>query len=317
MSAGLPSDLPGGLHGAAKTHDSAAKRALRQPLFMSIGKLHWKGELPRASDEGELVGSPSIIAVRKRGERVRHSRIALMHPYTSNNHFNRLRVFAPIMIMLGLTLAGCAGSRGGPVAYNRADFVAPDPIASPSLEADHKLQPGDIVTVSVFQVDAVSGDREVDALGRIQMPLIGPVPAQGMTTTELSQALAARLNESYLRNPRVQVVIKSVRQETITVDGSVATPGVYPISGRISLIQAIALARGTSQDANPKRVVVFRRINGTRQAAAFDLSTIRQGTDPDPEIFGDDVIIVDGSRSRQMFRDLLSTVPLFAVFRPF
>ena len=222
-----------------------------------------------------------------------------------------------VMILLGLLTAACSGSRGGPVPYDRADFAAPDAIAIANLEADHKLQPGDVVTVDVFQVEAVSGDREVDALGRIQMPLIGPVPAVGLTSTQLAEALTAKLNESFLRNPRVQVVIKSVRQQTITVDGSVTNPGIYPVPGPVTLIQAVALARGPTQDANVRRVVVFRRINGQRQAAAFDLSTIRSGVDPDPEIFGDDVIIVDGSRGRQMFRDVLNTVPLLTIFRPF
>ncbi len=224
---------------------------------------------------------------------------------------------AGLLMLAFVALAGCTGSRGDSVAYNRADFVAPDSNATALVEADHRLQPGDIVTVNVFQVPDVSGDREVDGLGRIQLPLIGMIDAQGLTTTELSARLATRLNESYLRDPRVQVVIKTVRQQTITVDGSVNQPGVYPIPARFSLIQAVALARGPSEDANVKQVVVFRRINGQRQAAAFDLSTIRDGTDPDPEVFGDDVIVVDGSATRQTFRDILQTVPLLSVFRPF
>lgn len=223
-----------------------------------------------------------------------------------------------VLAMLALlALAGCSGSRGDAVAYNRADFVAPDSTATSLIEADHRLQPGDIITVNVFQVPDVSGDREVDGLGRIQLPLIGMVDAQGLTTNELSARLATRLNESYLRDPRVQVVIKTVRQQTITVDGSVNQPGVYPIPARFSLIQAVALARGPSEDANVKQIVVFRRINGQRQAAAFDLSTIRDGTDPDPEVFGDDVIVVDGSNTRAAFQDILQTLPLLSVFRPF
>ena len=222
------------------------------------------------------------------------------------------------LVALGFAaLTGCTGSREGTVPYDRTDFVAPDTSIANLIEADHRLQPGDVVTVNVFQVADLSGDREVDGLGRIQMPLIGTIEAQGLTSTELSTRLATRLNESYLRDPRVQVVIKTVRQQTITVDGSVTNPGIYPIPARLSLIQAVALARGPTQDANVKRVIVFRRINGQRQAAAFDLSTIRSGTDTDPEIYGDDVIVVDGLRARQTFRDILQAVPLFAIFQPF
>ena len=233
-----------------------------------------------------------------------------------NGTFRTQALFALAVIAM-LLLAGCAGSRGGTVPYNPANFTAPDTNAATVVEADHRLQAGDVVTVSVFQVPDVSGDREVDGLGRIQMPLIGMVDARGLTTTELTARLTERLNESYLRDPRVQVVIKSVRTQTITVDGAVVQPGVFPIPPRFSLIQAVAIARGPTPDANVKKVVVFRRINGQRQAAAFDLSTIRDGTDPDPEIYGDDVIVVDGSNSRSIFRDILQTVPLLSVFRPF
>lgn len=230
---------------------------------------------------------------------------------------HRSIIFLVLAIFALALLSGCAGSRGGNVPYNPTNFAAPDTNVATLVEADHRLQPGDVVTVSVFQVPDVSGDREVDGLGRIQMPLIGMIDARGLTTTELSSRLTERLNESYLRDPRVQVVIKTVRTQTITVDGSVNQPGVFPIPPRFSLIQAVALARGPTQDANVKKVVVFRRIDGQRQAAAFDLSTIRDGTDPDPAIYGDDVIVVDGSSSRSVFRDILQAVPLLSVFRPF
>ena len=77
------------------------------------------------------------------------------------------------------------------------------------------------------------------------------------------------------------------------------------------------MARGTADGANPKRVVVFRRINGERQAAAFDLTTVRKGADPDPEIYPEDVIVVDGSSVSKGFRTVLQTIPLIALFRPF
>lgn len=221
------------------------------------------------------------------------------------------------MIVAALALSGCAGSRGGKVPYNRTDFVAPD-LPRISTNADeHLLRPGDSVLVNVFQVDSLSGERQVDLSGQIQVPLIGSVPAQGRTVKALAADLTRRLNETYLKEPRVEVLLKNVQLQTVTIDGSVKQAGVYPIAGDVSLLQAIALARGPDAGANLKRVVVFRQINGTRQAAAFDLSTIRAGTDPDPEIHGNDVIVVDGSATRQAFRDFLSTVPLLTAFRPF
>ncbi len=221
------------------------------------------------------------------------------------------------MVAVAVALAGCAGSRGGQIPYARSDFVAPDLPRQTTSADEHLLQAGDVVTINVYQVEALSGDRQVDLGGQVQMPLIGAVKAQGLRVEELATALTSKLDATYLRNPRVEVLLKARQLRAVTIDGAVKQAGVYPVAGDITLLQAIALARGPDANANIKRVVVFRQIAGQRQAAAFDLSTIRSGQDPDPAIHGDDVIVVDGSSSRQLFRDFLSSVPLLAIFRPF
>ncbi len=227
------------------------------------------------------------------------------------------RLVATALIGAMVVLAGCASKRSGDIPYSRADFVSPDLPRMTSTADEHLLQPGDVVTVNVFQVEAVSGDRQVDQSGQVQIPLVGAVPAQGKTVKTLAADLTTRLDATYLRNPRVEVLLKSAQLRSVTIDGSVKQAGVYPIPGDITLLQAIALARGTDMNANEKRVVVFRQIEGQRQAAAFDLTTIRNGQDPDPAIHGDDIIVVDGSKSRQTFRDFVMTVPLLAFFRIF
>jgi len=92
--------------------------------------------------------------------------------------------------------------------------------------------------------------------------------------------------------------------------------GSFPVAGRVSLIQAIAMAKGTSDDANPRRVAVFRTIGGQRQAAAFDLTSIRRGQSPDPEIYPGDIIVVDGSSVKAAQKQILQTIPLLAIFGP-
>ena len=73
---------------------------------------------------------------------------------------------------------------------------------------------------------------------------------------------------------------------SVTVDGAVqAKAGSFPVGGPISLIQAVAMAKGTTEDANARRVAVFRTIGGQRQAAAFDLTAIRRGQAQDPQIY--------------------------------
>jgi polysaccharide export outer membrane protein len=85
----------------------------------------------------------------------------------------------------------------------------------------------------------------------------------------------------------------------------------------VTLIQAVALARGTTQDANARRVAVFRMIGGQRQAAAFDLTGIRRGEAQDPQIYPGDIVVVDGSKIKEAQKQIFQTVPLLSIFRPF
>jgi polysaccharide export outer membrane protein len=102
----------------------------------------------------------------------------------------------------------------------------------------------------------------------------------------------------------------------VTVDGAVKEGGSFPVGGPVSLIQAVAMAKGTSEDANPRRVAVFRTIGGKRQAAAFDLTSIRRGEMPDPQIYPGDIIVVDGSSVKAAQKQLFQSIPLLAIFGP-
>ena len=81
-----------------------------------------------------------------------------------------------------------------------------------------------------------------------------------------------------------------------------------------TLLQAIALSGGPSDNANTRRVVVFRQIEGKRHAAGFDLKEIRQGNAEDPIVYANDIIVVDGSEARRTYGEFLRSVPLLALF---
>jgi polysaccharide export outer membrane protein len=222
-----------------------------------------------------------------------------------------------VLAACALALTACASSRGGNIPYDVADFGAPDTQTAQLLDEDYQIAPLDTLKVNVFQVEDLSGEYEVDLTGHIAMPLVGNVRAVDMTTNELQAALEAKLGESYLRDPDVTVGISKSAGSNITLDGSVRNPGLYPVNGRITLIQAIAMANGTDTSANERRVAVFRQIDGQRIAAAFDLIDIRRGEAQDPVIYRGDIIIVDGSKTREAFREVLQSMPLVNVFMPF
>ena len=223
-------------------------------------------------------------------------------------------------LLVGLSLfalAACASTRGGPIAYDQGTFKAPDPPKVAQLESGYRIAPMDTVSVKVFRMPDLSGDYQVDLTGQISMPLIGEVRAVDMTTAQLDDTLTKRFGEKYLENPDISVGVKDSARHNITVDGAVKNAGAFPANGETSLMQAIALAGGVNDEANARRIAVFRTIGGQRQAAAFDLVSIRRGENPDPKIYPGDIIVVDGNGVKAAYKQILNSFPILSIFRPF
>lgn len=221
-----------------------------------------------------------------------------------------------VVALVGLLLAACASGRGGPIPYNAQNFGAPDSDTVQTVEQDYKLGPMDTVHVSVFQVPDLTGDFDIDLMGNISMPLIGTMRAADMTTAQLDEAITRKLGEKYLQNPDVGVTLKASTRRNVTIDGAVGHPGMYALNGPTTLIQAIAMAQGTTNDANPHRVAIFRQIQGKRQAAAFDLTSIRRGEVADPPIYRGDIVVVDGDSVKKTTSQILQSIPIIGLFNP-
>ena len=219
-------------------------------------------------------------------------------------------------VVAAVLISGCMDTRGGSLPYDR-QLAAPDEPKIETLPQNYKIAPMDTLTIKVFKAEDLSGDYAVDLAGHISLPLVGEIEAVNLTTAELDEKLTALLGRKYFEHPDVSVAIKQSTAHVVTVDGAVNQAGQYPVPGPLTLIQAIALARGTTQDANPRRVAVFRTVGGQRQAAAFDLTGIRRGEGADPQIYPGDIVVVDGSRVKEIQRQLLQSIPLISIFKPF
>lgn len=218
-------------------------------------------------------------------------------------------------------LAGCAGGDRAPqtaaAAPLQQQLPAPEETTIPIAGPNTRLGPNDEIAVTVFGVEDLSrSSLVIDASGNIGMPLIGQVQAAGRTPAELSATIADRLRGRYLRNPNVAVDIKQSRSQLVTVEGAVQSPGVYPVIGRLTLLGALATARGMQDDARVRQVVVFRTIDGQRMAARFDVRQIRAGAATDPQIYGNDLVVVGENNSgiRRVLGDVLSTLPVLGFF---
>lgn len=189
-------------------------------------------------------------------------------------------------------------------APTRQDLTASD---RPSL-----IGPLDTIQVDVFNVPDLSREMQVDASGRIAMPLAGTIDASGKTAEELAKAIEDTLRGRYVRNPEVTVNIKSSVSQVVTVDGQVVEPGLYPVTNQMTLMRAIASAKGFAEFARYQEVVILRTVDGRKMAGLYNVAAIRRGAYDDPPIFANDVIVVGDSPQRRLFRDFVSLAPLLA-----
>ena len=210
-----------------------------------------------------------------------------------------------------------SSSRGAtaPTAVFKQVPSAPGPAAVP--QSDYVIGPQDELDVNVFQIEDLSKKVRVESSGSILLPLIGQVRASGRTVKDLSEEIALKLGERYVKDPLVTVTVTESASQKVTVDGAVTQPGIYPISGNTTLTQAVALARGTVEDANLRQVAIFRNEGDKRMAAVFDLSAIRAGRLPDPPVYANDVIVVETAAGRRILRSLGTIVPFLYLFRPY
>lgn len=120
--------------------------------------------------------------------------------------------------------------------------VIPVAGSADQIEPAYTLDAGDKLRVTVFGQEGLSNSYSVDTAGRISIPLIGTVPARGLTTTQLSHAIAARLRNGYIREPHVAVEVEAYRPFFIL--GEVTYPGQYPFVAHMTVETAVAIAGG-------------------------------------------------------------------------
>ena len=170
--------------------------------------------------------------------------------------------------------------------------------------ADYRIGPQDTLDISVDQLAELTKTVTVDTGGHILLPLVGQIQASGRTPSELSDDIAIALKKKYMKDPQVVVSLKEGQGQKITIDGAVIQPGVYPLAGPTTLLQAVSLAKGPDPKlANIKRVAIFRTVGGTRRQAFYDLSQVRSGKAEDPPVYGNDIVVVDTSGAKSFMQN--------------
>ena len=238
-------------------------------------------------------------------------------------------LFALPLMMFLLLLTACASTgAGGHAAAQRGrvnNEVAGDRLPAPDTTAasgayegvsDYRVGAQDLLQISVFGVQDLDKDVRVNSNGQISLPLIGAVMAGGRSIPELEKELAAKYANGYLQNPQVSVFVKEYASQRITLEGAIVKPGIYPITGKTTLLQAIALSGGVDDKvADLGGIVLMRQVNGKRMAAVYDLRAVRHGTMEDPQVYGDDIVVVETSGSKSAYRRFIESFPALGVFR--
>ncbi|NRG18434.1 polysaccharide export protein [Rhizobiales bacterium] len=157
---------------------------------------------------------------------------------------------ARLILIAGLAFAltACSGYRQPPTAFHEV------------LTQPYRLDSSDGLRIIVFGQEDLSNTYTVDQAGYIAMPLIGDVPARGMTVKELANDIEKRLRNGYLRDPDVSVEVATYRP--IFVMGEVSNSGQYPYVAGMTVQNAVATAGGFTARGEQGTVDVTRQING-------------------------------------------------------
>jgi polysaccharide export outer membrane protein len=222
----------------------------------------------------------------------------------------------PIIAAGALLLSACAttpvvGGDPGLTVLPTRELPTPDASDYKPNTRPYLVGPLDRLTVDVFNVTGLTNrEIQVDAAGRMSFPLAGVIDVAGRTPGEVEGLIAERLRATYIKNPQVTVNLKEAVSQIVTVEGQVKKPGLYPVVGRMTLLQVMAASEGPGEFSNLQDVVIYRTVRGQRFAAVHDLDSIRHGAYADPEIYPNDLVMVGDDASRRRFKDILTTFSL-------
>jgi polysaccharide export outer membrane protein len=161
-------------------------------------------------------------------------------------------------------------------APSAAPPTPPVPSAAPPPQANYIVGPQDVLIITSYDQPELTGKFTVEIDGTFSYPLIGRVRVAGMTLRDVESLLKIRLVEQgFFRDPQLTVAIEQYRSQKIYVVGEVRTPGAYPLSGDMRLVEALALAGSTMPTASGEAVIV----RATNEAVVVDAARLSA---PDP-----------------------------------
>jgi protein involved in polysaccharide export with SLBB domain len=154
---------------------------------------------------------------------------------------------------------------------------------------------GDLLQIEVYEEPDLTKEVRVLTDGSISFPLLGSVKVYGLTIGELEHEITSRLAQDYLVSPQVTVFVKEFSH--VYVFGEVKNPGSFPLYGRLTVFEAVTLAGGFTDVANPAKVKIIRQEKGQEISYEADLQKLTKKGDSseDRELQANDRVIVPRS----------------------
>ena len=222
------------------------------------------------------------------------------------NHLNQINPSNPINpINPSNSIAWAEDSKKQPTAGPAQPVPAiskhPFRILPLDVSEDYVIGQGDVLEVFVWRNEELSRQVTVRPDGKISLPLVQDLQAEGLTALQLQDQITRKFKQ-YVQNPTVAVIVSQINSYKISVLGKVVQPGVYPITTRTTILEAISLAGGFTEWANQKKITVITTQGGQKKKLRVNYKKIISGKDPSQNITltRGDTIIVPWRRVIQM-----------------
>ena len=165
---------------------------------------------------------------------------------------------------------------------------------SANPEGDFVIGLEDVLAVNVWKDPELSiKEVVVRPDGKISVPLVGDIQADGLTVRQLQDSIAAKLRD-YVTTPMVTVTVTKVLSKSVSIVGQVLKPGVFPLGSPTTVMELLARAGGLTLDAKPKKIKVIRKEQGKSITLPFNYNDMIEGKDLKQNILlnNGDIVVV-------------------------
>ncbi|MCX5783034.1 MAG: polysaccharide export protein [Elusimicrobia bacterium] len=208
-----------------------------------------------------------------------------------------------LIFVLPLILCACSGPQKKAETSAQQEIIEKQQLES-ALEAigksklDYKIQPGDLLEISVYQEKDMDRTVRVSGNGAVSFPLAGSLSMAGLSVPQAEEMLAEKLSQ-YLVSPQVTMLIREYGNKQVYVLGEVKKPGSLeiPAERNLTVLEAITMAGGFTEIAAQDRTKILRSENGKSRSIEIEISRITKRGDKAADIYlePNDVVFVPQS----------------------